>query len=104
MSHQAAAKEDFKIIECGEVLDISVTAELRTQLLTVLESKKSVMLDASQVERADTAALQVLSAFVQDANSQQQTVQWKKPSEALFRSAELLGLSGLLKLTTNQAE
>lgn len=104
MSQSAAAvKDDSQVIELSEVMDISATAELRSQLLAALESKKSVILDASQVERADTAALQVLSAFVQDANSQQQTVQWKKPSEALSRSAALLGLSALLNLSTNQA-
>ena len=89
-------------MDCGESMDISVTAELHTQLLKALESKQTVVLDAAQVERADTAALQMLSAFIQDANAQQQTVQWKSPSEALSVSAELLGLSSLLKLSTNQ--
>lgn len=102
MSYEVAVEGVFRVIDCGEVIDIATTAELRTQLLAALESKQPVVLDAAQVERADTAALQMLSAFIQDANAQQQTVQWKAPSEALSVSAELLGLLSLLKLSTNQ--
>jgi ABC-type transporter Mla MlaB component len=67
----------------------------------VLESGQPVLLDASRVERVDTAALQVLSAFFQDAKSQQQSAEWQEPSEALLSSAQLLGLSSLLKMSTN---
>ncbi len=83
-------------IDCGEVMDIAAMAEFRLQLVESLASKQAVVLDASQVERADTAALQVLTAFIQDAHAQQQVVQWKAPSEAMCRSAALLGLSGML--------
>lgn len=99
MSYTAAEEEGTQIIECADVMDITTAAELRTQLIATLESKQPMVLDASRVERIDTAALQALSAFVQDANSQQQTVQWKDPSEVLSRSAELLGLAGLLNLS-----
>jgi len=56
------------------------------------------MLNASQVDRVDTATLQVLGAFIQDVNTQQQTVQWEAPSEPLCQSAALLGLSEILCL------
>jgi len=88
-------------IDCGTVLDISTMVEFRQQLVVALTSKQEVELDASQVERADTAALQVLSAFIQDAYAQQQVVVWKAPTEALRRSAALLGLSGLLDLNVD---
>lgn len=104
MSYAVVAEDDSQIMDCGEVLDIATTAELRTHLLAVLESGQPAVLDASQVERIDTAALQVLCAFVQDANSLEQTVQWKDPSEVLSRSAELLGLSALLNLSSSSVE
>jgi ABC-type transporter Mla MlaB component len=56
------------------------------------------------VERADTAALQLLGAFFQDANAQKKTVEWKDPSEALCRSAALLGLSEMLHLQAHPGE
>jgi len=83
---------------CGEVMDITTVAEFKTVLVTALASKESVLLNGSQVERADTAALQLLSAFFQDANKQKKTVEWKDPSEALCRSATLLGLTEALNL------
>jgi len=102
MSYEVVTESGLQIMDCGGVMDITDAVELHARLLILLESKQPVLLDASRVERTDTAALQVLSAFIQDANSQQQEVKWKKPSEALTRSAELLGLSSLLKISTSQ--
>ncbi|MDT8385397.1 MAG: STAS domain-containing protein [Gammaproteobacteria bacterium] len=94
---QGTGAEALRIC-CGEVLDITSVADFRLQLLEALTTKQPVELDASGVERADTAALQLLSAFMQDAHSQQQTVHWKDPSPALRQSAALLGLSPFLQL------
>ena len=88
-------------INCGEVMDIAIIAKFHRQLVTVLASQQAVVLDASQVERADSSALQVLSAFMQDALAQQQSVRWKAPSDALYRSATLLGLTEILNLDKN---
>ncbi len=85
-------------IACGEVMDIASMAEFHSRLMTVISLKQAVELDASQIERVDTAALQVLSSFVQDVHAQQQSMHWKNPSEVLCRSAALLGLSRLLNL------
>ena len=85
-------------IICEDVMDISAVAGLKSQLVEALESGLPVVLDAKQVERADTAALQLLSAFFQDASAKKQDIQWRAPSEALSRSSALLGLSELLHL------
>jgi len=87
---------DSSCIQCGETMDIAAVTEFRTQLMEALETRQALTLDASKVERADTAALQLLSTFIQDADSQQQVVQWKDPTQALRQSAALLGLSELL--------
>jgi anti-anti-sigma regulatory factor len=81
-----------------ESMDISKVSDIRSQLIGALESGPSVILDGKQVERADTAALQVLSAFFLASGAQEKSIQWRDPSESLFRSAELLGLSKLLNL------
>ncbi|HHI94778.1 MAG TPA: STAS domain-containing protein [Gammaproteobacteria bacterium] len=98
MATETATDTDFFHIECADVLDISGVAEFHAHCLEALGTQKTLILNASQVDRADTAALQVLSAFIQNANAQQQTVQWESPSEALCQSAALLGLSEILCL------
>lgn len=87
-------------IDCGDVLDIASVAGFREQCLSALVSKQHVQLKADEVERADTAALQVLAAFFQDARAQEQKIQWQAPSQALQDSAALLGLTELLHLQT----
>ncbi len=90
--------ETVSHIVCEEMLDISVVGELRAHLLEALAAKHSVTLDGSAVERADTAVLQVLTAFFQDARSQDIPVQWTAASDVLIRSAELLGITDILVL------
>lgn len=90
-------------IVCDEMLDIAVAAELRAHLLEALAEKQPVTLDGGAVERADTAALQVLTAFFQDARSQGIEVQWSSASAALSRAAELLGIADILELKTKAA-
>lgn len=89
------------IIQCGEVMDIASAAELKQSLVKALQSSQSIVLVAGQVERADTAALQLLSAFVHDATFRGVTVEWRDPSAALCQSAQLLGLLDELQLKTN---
>ncbi len=98
MAIETAADTGFFHIECAEVLDIAGVAEFHAHCLEALGIQKNLVLNASQVDRVDTAALQVLGAFIQDANTRQQTVQWESPSESLCQSAALLGLSSLLCL------
>ncbi|MBL1274968.1 MAG: STAS domain-containing protein [Ectothiorhodospiraceae bacterium] len=88
-------------INCGEVMDINSIAEVHIQFVEALESGQPVVLNAKQVERADTSALQLLSTFFHDAIAQKQSVQWIEPSDSLCRSAALLGLSDLLNLNVN---
>lgn len=83
-------------IACGDSLDISGVGELHQQLSKALEDGQAVTLDAREVQRADTAALQLLAAFCQTARSRGVTVTWRQPSEAFAQSASLLGLDGML--------
>jgi len=85
-------------LDCGSTLDIASVAEFHAQCLEALKDGQNVMIKADELERTDTAALQVMAAFFQDAKLQQQTLEWQSPSEALCRSAALLGLTELLQL------
>ena len=99
----AASKKTAKTatrndIVCAGSLDISNVGELHKQLSQTLEGGQPIVMDASQVERADTAALQMLSAFCQAARTQGVTVTWREPSEVFTGSARLLGLTQMLGL------
>lgn len=83
---------------CTESLDISAAADLHLTLKKALASGAPVCLQAHRVERADTAALQVLVAFMRAARNRKITVSWSEPSVALRRSAELLGLTQALEM------
>ena len=91
---------DATVIVCDDSLDIAGAAALRQQLIQALERGKSpVVFDASNVERADTAALQLLAAFFKDAGAADIQAQWKDPSAALCEAAALLGLREVLSLS-----
>ena len=90
--------EDYTQINCGDVLDIASVAAFREQCLEALDTKRKIVLKASELERVDTAALQVMAALFQDAKVQQQTVECQAPSDVLCQSAALLGLTDLLQL------
>ncbi len=82
-----------------EVMDISVAGQWRENLLKILQSERSIVLDASRVVRIDTAGLQVLTAFVKDAAASNKSMRWQSPTEGFCQAAALLGLSKALQLT-----
>lgn len=96
--NDANGTPETQTIVCEEALDIAIAAGLRDSLLQALQAQLPVVLQADAVSRADTAALQVLTAFLQDARSQGLAVRWETPSEPLRRAARLLGLSDALEL------
>lgn len=92
-------KAAHTLVRCGESLDISCVRALHQELSDALGKPLPVMIDAGRVERVDTAALQLFAAFCQQAKSRKLPVQWSSPSEALCRSARLLGLDESLGLS-----
>lgn len=73
------------------------TAQLQQSLLKHVAAA-AVSIDTSAVERIDTAAMQVLLAFVRDRQSQQHVVEWLGLNEVFVDSAQLLGIDKLLGL------
>jgi ABC-type transporter Mla MlaB component len=63
-----------------------------------VELPHDVMLDASAVERIDTATLQLLAAFVATRAGAGRVVRWRLPSESLVHAADRLGLHTALRL------
>ena len=85
-------------VTCANVLDISKSADLQKELLEVLGRGSTINLDGAGVDKIDAAALQVFASFFITAEAQKVQVQWLHPSEALCRSARLLGMTNVLGL------
>jgi ABC-type transporter Mla MlaB component len=66
-----------------------------------LDDSGTVQIDASGVERIDTATLQLLAAFVRDLRGDARLVEWTACSAALRRAAHALGLTSALELAAD---
>lgn len=89
------------VVDCAGMQDIAGVGALRQQLETALASGGPVTLDASNTERLDAAAAQLLYAFVRAANAQGVPVHWQQPSDAVGNAARLLGMQEGLGLASH---
>ena len=87
------------VICCDACLDIAGARDFYDRLQAVLKARQPVVLDATHIERVDTAALQILCAFFRDAEVHGLVVQWQHPSPALQNAARLLNVSTCLALS-----
>jgi phospholipid transport system transporter-binding protein len=71
---------------------------LKSVLLDLLMSPRAVTFDVSGVERIDTAAMQVLCAFVRDRKAAGGNVQWVGSTEGFSEAVRLLGLQHALEV------
>ncbi len=84
-------------------LGIEQAASLRAQLAQRLEDAKTVVLDAGEVQRIHTAAMQLFCLFCGDRRSAGREVSWHRPSPALRSAAALLGVTTLLQIARENA-
>ncbi len=85
----------------GDNLTITAAKKLHTRLSKCAEKNIDVTLNAEKISKLDTAALQLLSAFVKQITDDGNSVTWHKPSDSLVRVANLMGLKvqlGLVKI------
>ncbi len=76
----------------------TITA-LQSELAERLDESGGVQIDATAVDRVDTAGLQLLAAFVRDLRAEMRTVEWVGCSDALRKAATALGLEAALGLS-----
>ena len=69
---------------------------LKSSLLDLLMDKRAVTIDVRAIERIDTAALQVLCAFVRDRKAAGGEVLWVGGTESFCEAVRLLGLQSVL--------
>jgi phospholipid transport system transporter-binding protein len=76
---------------------MAAQAALKAELLGALKAG-AIVLDGTQVERVDTAALQLLVLLRRELDAHGGTLRWHGTSDALNEAASLLGLAQLLNL------
>lgn len=86
------SEADTITISCGDVLNISRVSEFYSELSMILNEKKPVQMDVSELERIDVAGIQLLLSFSQKVKNSGLSFQWSTPSENLLRSVSLVGL------------
>ncbi|WP_162932237.1 STAS domain-containing protein [Solimonas sp. K1W22B-7] len=84
-------------------LGIDVAGALYRDLLARVDHPGLVTLDAQDVARIHTAALQLFCMFCQDRRAAGRETQWHQPTEALRSAAALLGVTTLLQLARQDA-
>jgi ABC-type transporter Mla MlaB component len=76
---------------------------LKGELLRHIGEPASVAIDAGSVERIDTAAMQLLCAFVRDRTDRSLQVTWRSVSQSVSEAARLLGVGSMLALPAEAA-
>lgn len=71
---------------------------LKRALCAIAAHPEPVTVDAAAVQRIDTAAVQLLAAFVRDRRLAGRDVHWRAPSAALAGAVHLLGMDSMLQL------
>ena len=79
-------------------ISIADVAELHEQFKTYIAEGDDLEIDCSEVEGVDAAALQLLTAFINEAEKQDNKLIWKEPSDSLQATVLMMGLKDELKM------
>lgn len=87
-------------MQVSEGLILDLPAEITIQNVTQLKADWQMLIgqmplltiDAAAVQRIDTAGVQLLLAFVQEAEAKQSTIKWKDCPDPMLEVVDLLGL------------
>lgn len=99
----ATAPASQPVVTLGSNCTVKDAAALKQSLVAVLNSEAAVVLDVSSVERIDTAAIQLMCAFVRQRAADGHSVAWRGIPETLREAASLLGVSEFLMLPAGAA-
>ncbi len=86
------------LIKLQSSITIRDIAELMEELNNISPDETELVFESDQVEKVDTAALQLLLGFYLFAIEGGKKVIWDKPSEAFCHAVELLGMKDIVNL------
>lgn len=86
-------------VQCGEALTIANAASIVDQVKSILGETANINVDAHEVDKVDTAGLQIFIALNREVEKSHGKLTWQSPSEALESAARTLGLSKAIGLS-----
>ena len=97
-SRKKAARGPNGLLALPARLGIKNVSEWKSELAGLLKADCSIKIDASAVESIDTAALQLLVAFVSQLKQQARALEWQQPTDAFLQHAHLIDVARHLGL------
>jgi len=91
------------VIQLPADIGIEAASELHRELIACVDDPAPVILDAGEVARIHTAALQLFCLFCRDRRAQGRRTDWRSPSNAMRSAAALLGVTTLLNMSREAA-
>jgi len=104
LSSQEMAKDEepieTKADDADEILclpshfSIAAVEEVHAQMSSILNrEQETIEIDAGEVEAVDTAAIQMLYAFIEQTKTSGKTLQWKRQSEKIAQASSMLNIN-----------
>jgi len=84
------------LIQFDSVLGMTELTELYPKLLLALLDDQPIILECSRVTQVDTAAIQLLYAFSQEADIHGKQLQWQQVTDVFLQAVRLLGITNFL--------
>ena len=101
-SHPPKVRRSSATLRLPTELGVDAADSLCKDLMKRVADAKAVTLDAADVQRIHTAALQLFCMFCRDRRAAGREVHWHRPSKVLRSAAALLGATTLLSLGMEQ--
>ena len=86
------------ILKLPAQMIINHVEDIQVQFNEIMNSGDEVVVDISDVEKADTACLQLLCVVQKSLNELGHKISWQGNSEALVSTANLIGVNEFLNL------
>ncbi len=91
--------DNGKMFICPDYFDISIVSDAKNIFKGLLDEKpETISLDTKKMESIDTAAMQLLFVFINDAKKKGININFQIDDDSLCRTASVLGLSKHLGL------
>jgi len=95
------AETEVVEIDCGDALGIADVAGLYATLLEKLADGYQLKLNISELDRVDTAAIQMLYSLAKELAGHGMELYWTSPSDAFKNAITLLGLAERFNIDEN---
>ena len=86
------------VVDLGSHLTIADVERVQQQLEGLLAGGHNFALDAAQLEKIDTAGLQLLCSLKKTLQNAESELNWKEASPTFIKSAYLMGVNHFLQL------